>query len=357
MVGVLAGRFKMKFTDRKVVILKDIIDKFVERADPVSSKMIAQDSDFDLSSSTIRKEMAELEEMGYLTHPHTSAGRMPTDKGYRFYVDNVIREEINLDEGTYGRNTGAFEIAVDKDMEIDAILQKSTEMLANFTNYLSMIVAPTIQQSRYKHIELLRFDSGNVLMVLITDTGRVYKRSAPVDAKYTELDLQAAANIMNLQLRDKNIIDISSGDIRIQKSDPSLILLINKVIEMIRECIKDNLQYNKIFVYGTSVILQHPEFIELKKIHNVLRVIENECLLMKLLLDFSDESGFVVKIGSELFEEGTQDLSLIASRYKIYGSSSGAIGVLGPKRMDYCKVIKSLNLFRKGLTEIFSSRA
>jgi len=347
----------MKITERKAIILKDIIDKFVEKADPVSSKMIAQGSVFDLSSSTIRKEMAELEGMGYLTHPHTSAGRTPTDKGYRFYVDNVIREEINIDAGTYGRDSGTFEIAVDKDMEFDAILQKSTEMLANFTNYLSMIVAPTIQQSRYKHIELLRFNSGNVLMVLITDSGRVYKKSAPMDVKYTELDLRAAANIMNSQLRDKNIADIDSGDVKIQKSDPSLILLINRVIGMIRGCIKENLQYNKIFIHGASVILQYPEFIELKKIHNVLRVIENECLLMKLLLDFSDESGFMVKIGSELFEEETQDLSLIASRYKIHGNSSGAIGVLGPKRMDYCKVIKSLNLFRKGLTEIFSSRA
>ncbi len=351
----------MKFTERKVGILREVIDKFVAKADPVSSKRIAQGSEFDLSSSTIRKEMAELEEMGYLTHPHTSAGRMPTDRGYRFYVDNVIREEIreelNMNMAADGRESGAFEIAVDKDMEIETILQKSTEMLARFTNYLSMIVAPTIQQSKYKHIELLKFNSGNILMVLITNTGRVYKRSTPMGGKYTDLDLQAAVNIMNLQLRDKNIVDINADDIKIQKSEPYLILLINKVVEMIKECIKENLQYNKIFIHGASVILQHPEFIELKKIHNILRVIENEYLLMKLLLDFSDDSGFVVKIGSELFEEGTQDLSLVASRYKIYGSSTGAIGVLGPKRMDYCRVIRSLNLFRRGLTEIFNSRA
>ncbi|MEA2015281.1 MAG: heat-inducible transcriptional repressor HrcA [Actinomycetota bacterium] len=347
----------MKFTERKIGILKEVINKFVAKADPVSSKRIARDSEFDLSSSTIRKEMAELENMGYLTHPHTSAGRMPTDKGYRFYVDNVIREELNANIEDGNESDDNFKIAVDRDMGIETILQKSTEMLSSFTNYLSMIVAPTIQQSKYKHIEILKFNSENILMVLITDTGRVYKRSTPMGGKYTELDLQAAANIMNLQLRDKNIVDINAGDIEVQKGDPYLILLINKVIDMIKGCIRENLQYNKIFVHGTSVILQHPEFIELKKIHNILRVIENECLLMRLLLDFSDDSGFVVKIGSELFEEGTQDLSLIASRYKIYGSSTGAIGVLGPKRMDYYRVIKSLNLFRKGLTEIFNSRA
>ncbi len=352
----------MKFTERKIGILKEVVDRFIARADPVSSKNIAQDSEFDLSSATIRKEMAELEAMGYLTHPHTSAGRMPTDKGYRFYVDKVIKEELNVNTGADDKNGGtldssALDIAIDKDMEIETILQKSAEMLARFTSYLSMIVAPTIQQSRYKHIELLKFHGGNILMVLITDTGRVYKRSAPLGGKYTDLDLQAAANIMNLQLRDKSIVDIDMEDIKILKGDSYLILLINKVVELIKECIKENFQYNKIFIYGTSVILQQPEFIDLKKIQNILRVIEDEYLLMKLLLDFSGDSDFVVKIGSELFEEGTEDLSLIASKYKIYGNSAGAIGVLGPKRMDYCRVIKSLNLFRKSLTEIFNSRA
>lgn len=346
----------MKFTGRKIEILKEVVDSFIERADPVSSKKIAQNLELEISSATIRKEMAELEKMGYLTHPHTSAGRMPTDKGYRFYVDNVIKEELMQASGD-DSGTSAIDITIDRDMEIEAILQRSAEVLAGFTNYLSMIVAPTIQQSKYKHLELLKFHGENILMVLITDTGRVYKRSTAPGGKYTDLDLQAATNIVNLQLRDKNIIDISIEDIKLQKGDSNLVLLINRVIDLIKECIKENLQYNRIFIHGASVIMQYPEFIDLKKIHNILKVIENEYLLMKLLLDFSSDSDFVVKIGSELFEEGIEDLSLIASRYKIYGESTGAIGVLGPKRMNYSRVIKSLNVFRKGLTEIFNSRA
>jgi heat-inducible transcriptional repressor len=347
----------MKFTERKINILKEVVSRFIENADPVSSKKIAQDSEFDLSPATIRKEMAELEEMGYLTHPHTSAGRMPTDKGYRFYVDNVIREELSLKTNFYAGKSNALRVVVDKDMEIETILQRSVEMLAKFTNYLSMIVTPTIKQSKYKHIELLKFRGDNILMVLITDAGRVYKRSAVLEGKYTELDLQAAANIMNMQLRNKNIIDATAEDIEIQNSDSNLILLINKVIEMIKECVRENFQYNKIFIHGASVILQQPDFIDLKKIQNILRVIENEYLLMKLLLDFSGDSDFMVRIGSELFEEGTGDLSLIASRYRITDNSAGTIGVLGPKRMDYSRVIKSLNIFRKNLADIFNSRA
>lgn len=346
----------MKFTERKMEILKEVIDRFIAKADPISSRNIAQGSEFDLSSATIRKEMAELEVMGYLTHPHTSAGRTPTDKGYRFYVDNVIKEELDLSADD-GESSPGLDITISKDMEIETILQKSAEVLAKFTNYLSMIVAPTIQQSKFKHIELLKFHGGNLLMVLITDTGRVYKRSFVLRGKYTDLDLQGVTNILNSQLRDKNIIDIGIEDIKIQKGDSYLILLVNKIIEMIKECIKEDFHYNRIFIHGTSVILKQPEFIDLKKIQNILRVIENEYLLIKLLMDFSRDKDFIVKIGSELFEEGTEDLSLIASKYKIYGNSTGAIGVLGPKRMDYGRVIRNLNLFRKNLTEIFNSRA
>ena len=346
----------MEFTGRKIEILKEVIGRFIAKADPVSSKRIAQDSEFDLSSATIRKEMAELEEMGYLTHPHTSAGRTPTDKGYRFYVDNVIKEqlEFNTDDN---KGELTFDMAIGKDMEIEMILQRSAEMLARFTSYLSLVVAPTIQQSRFKHIELLKFHGGNLLMVLITDTGRVYKRNSILTGKYTELDLQGAANVLNVQLRDKIITDIDMEDVKIHKGDSYLILLVNKIIELIKDCIKEDFQHNRIFMHGASVILQQPEFIDLKKIQNVLKVIENEYLLMKLLSDFSRDREFVVKIGTELFEEGTEDLSLIASKYKIYGNSTGAIGILGPKRMDYSRVIRNLDLFRKNLTEIFSSKA
>ena len=162
-------------------------------------------------------------------------------------------------------------MAIGKDMEIEIILQRSAEMLTRFTNYLSMVVAPTIQQSRFKHIELLKFHGGNLLMVLITDTGRVYKRSSVLGGGYTDLDLQAATNILNLQLRDKNIVDIGIEDIKIQKGDSYLILLVNKIIDLIKECIKENFQYNRIFIHGASLILQQPEFIDLKKIQNVLQ--------------------------------------------------------------------------------------
>ncbi len=346
----------MAITERKKVILRKVIASFISKAEPVSSERIAEGSGLNLSSATIRKEMAGLEDMGYLTHPHTSAGRIPTDRGYRFFVDNLLSEDQH--EGIIGKaELPDINLHINREMEIEAVLQKSSEMLAGFTNYLSMIVAPAIYQSKFKHIEILKFEGANFLMVLITDTGRVYKKNFMLEGDYTDLDMQAVVNTLNSQFRDKNIIDIDIDQVKIAKGDSYLVFMINKIIENIKSCVEENLLDSRIFVHGTSVILQQPEFIDLKKIQAIIRVVENEYLLMKLLLDFSKDKDFMIKIGSELFMDGTSDLSLIASRYKIFGNSTGSIGILGPKRMDYRKVIDILNLFRKNLADIFGSRA
>lgn len=346
----------MAITERKKVILRQVIASFISEAEPVSSERIAAGSGLNLSSATIRKEMADLEEMGYLTHPHTSAGRIPTDMGYRFFVDNLLSDD-RLEGITRKTELPDINFHFNKEMELEAVLQKSSEMLAGFTNYLSMIVAPAIYQSKFKHIELLKFEGENFLMVLITDTGRVYKKRFTLEGDYTELDLQAVLNTLNSQFRDKNIIDIDIDQVKISEGDSYLIFMINRIIGNIKSCVEENMLDSRIFVHGTSVILQHPEFIDLKKIQDIISVVENEYLLMKVLLDFSKDKDFMIKIGSELFMDGTNDLSLIASRYKIFGNSTGSIGILGPKRMDYRKVIDILNLFRKNLVDIFGSRA
>ena len=242
---------------------------------------------------------------------------------------------------------------ISRGMEIENVLKQSVEMLARITNYLSMIVAPSIFQSRFKHLELLKFDGEDYLMVLITNTGRVYKRNFTIEGKYNELDLQSAAGVINSRLRDKSFADISALDLKEFGADSHLILLINRVMDMIRDCMEESLQYNRVFIHGTSVIMQQPEFIDIKNIHQILNFVENEYLLMKILMDFADDKRFMVKIGAELFSGGSNNLSLIASRYQIKGNASGTIGILGPKRMDYSRVINILDLFRKNLSDVF----
>jgi heat-inducible transcriptional repressor len=160
-----------------------------------------------LSSATIRKEMAELEEMGYLMHPYVSAGRIPSDKGYRFFVDNFIKDSNKMDIHSV-EDISSIDIKVEKDMELETILQLSSQQLAKITNYLAMIVAPAIYQSKFKHIEVLKFYDNNFLLVLITDTGRVFKGSFTIEGVYNSLDLQSVSNILNSHFRDKNIASI-----------------------------------------------------------------------------------------------------------------------------------------------------
>ena len=345
----------VKLSERKKEILREVIARFVESAEPVSSQNIVENSSIALSSATIRKEMAELEDMGLLTHPHTSAGRIPSDSGYRFFVDNFIKGAAGLKKFEE-KNLPQIKFDTEKDMEIETILQKSSEQLSKITSYLSMVMAPAMHHSRFRHIEILKLNSSNLLIVLITDSGRVYKRNLIIESIYNSIDFQSVSNLMNQQLRDMSISDIEFKNLKVTESNAYLIPLIKKILDVIRNCFQDTMVYNRIFISGTSSVINHPDFIDLKKIQKILSIIENEYLLMNIMLDFQDEPGqeVIIKIGSEIFEEGTDDLSLVASKYRIYEHSTGTIGILGPKRMDYFKVINIISSFVKNLKTVLS---
>jgi heat-inducible transcriptional repressor len=346
----------MELTNRKKEILREVVARFIENAEPVSSQTVVENSGFKLSSATIRREMAELEELGYLTHPYTSAGRVPSDKGYKFFVDNFVQGFSGI-KITEKNDVSGIKLDLDRDMGIESILQESSLQLARMTSYLSLIMAPALNQSRFRHLELLKFHGNDILMVLITDTGRVFKKNFTVEGAYNNLDFQSISNILNSQLRDKNISDISFERIKISDQDAYLIPLIKNIMKMLKDCAREMVFHNRIFIHGASLVINQPDFIDIKKVHNILKIIENKYLLMDLLLKFSSSEDLIIKIGSEIFEEGPDDLSLVASKYRIYENSTGAVGVLGPKRMDYYKVIGIINAFAEKLRDIFSTNA
>ncbi|MCE5329619.1 heat-inducible transcriptional repressor HrcA [bacterium] len=346
----------MKFTSRKKEILKQVILNFIEKAEPVSSQVLVENLKNEISSATIRNEMADLEEMGYLSHPHTSAGRIPTDSGYRYYIDNVIfgEEKSKINEQN---QIMPLNLPVSREMDLDTILRLSTETLSKFTNYLSMIVAPEINQSKFRHIEILKFEGSEYLFVLITDSGRVYKEKFSIEGDYNDLDLQRVTNILNSQARNKLIHEISlKNTVKINENDKYLVFLINKIVDLIRGCEENLNSYNRIFIRGTFSILKDPEFVDFSKVKKIVEILENEYLLMNIMLNYSGKDGINVKIGSEIYGDETDDLSLIASKYKIKGSSQGSIGVLGPKRMNYLKVISILSSFSDSLSNILNYR-
>ncbi len=345
-------------TERKREILKEVVLKFIDTGEPVSSQNIVANTNLGLSSATIRKEMAELEKLGYLSHPYASAGRIPSDKGYRFFVDNYINKNLSLNSKSSNEvllsSKKDISKEINKDMEFEVILKKSSEQLAKMTSYLSMIVAPTIYNSKFRHLEVIELGRGIFLLVLIIDTGRVFKRNLFFEGNYNSLDLQSAANILNLNFKNKNLSEVVNLNLKIPDFDSYLIPVIKKIIDTIKKIIDEALVYNNVYIHGASSILNLPDFLDIKKVHEVIKLIENEYMLVDLLLNISEDDSFIIKIGSEICDEGASDLSLVASRYKIYNQSTGTIGVLGPKRMNYFKVVQVIRAFIENFKEIFS---
>ncbi len=348
----------MRINQRKKEILKSIIDSFIDKAEPVSSSYIAENIKTNLSSATIRKEMSELEEMGFLSHPHTSAGRIPTDQGYRYYVDNFVLEEQLLKTGSGGQKL-PMNIPVDKNMDLEKILILATELLFKFTNYLSMIVAPEINRNRFRHVEIINFGSDNRYMfILITDSGRVMKASFEIEGEYNDLDLQRIRNILNTELRNRYIHEINENlKIKILENESSLLFMIKKILKIIKSFEDNTNYYNRIFIRGALSILKDPEFIDFNKVKNIIGLLENDYLLMEILENYSRDEEINVRIGSEIHGQDTCDLSLVSAKYCYDGNSIGSIGIIGPKRMDYFKVINTLSIFRTNLTDVLNPKS
>ena len=190
----------------------------------------------------------------------------------------------------------------------------------------------------------------------IAGNERVFKRNLYFEGSLNDIDIQKMTNIMNSQLRDRTIGEVKFEDLCLPDGEAYLFLPVSKVIEIIKSCVKEELAYNRVFVHGASAVLNQPEFIDMRKVRGILDIIEDESLLAGILMKILEGDRFIIKIGSEISEEGTEDLSLVASKYEISSSSSGAVGILGPKRMDYLKVVATVNMFIRDLKEIFSKR-
>jgi heat-inducible transcriptional repressor len=258
-----------------------------------------------------------------------------------------------------GNQALPIKIPVEKDMDIDEILIIATELLFKFTNYLSMIITPEINKNKFRHIEIISFGGENGYMfILITDSGRVMKASFKIEGEYNDLDLQRVRNILNTELKDKYIHEINENvDIKIHENEGSLLFMIKKILRIIKSFEENTSYYNRIFVRGALSILKDPEFIDFNKVKNIVGLLENDYLLMEILQNYSKDENINVRIGSEIYGKDTNDLSLISTRYRYYGNSIGSIGIIGPKRMDYLKIITILQSFKENLTNILNLKS
>jgi heat-inducible transcriptional repressor len=340
----------VKLDERKARILNIIITHYVRTAEPVSSQVLVEKYGFELSSATIRNEMAQLEAMGLLYHPHTSSGRIPTDLGYRFFVNNI--KTTSSDASGYFHVISSIYLRCGR--EIERILKDIVELLASSTNSMSIVIAPSIKSYVLKHVEVLSVDEERTMLVLITTSGDVLKKQFNRSRIFNALDLQRATNILNAAFNGLEISMVRKTDLHISESDYGLLPLVNQLMSEVSECVGD-FEEKRIFTHVASEIFKEPEFDDLKKIRSLLEILEQKYYLMNIVDRKISRSEVLVKIGQENEITEMQNLSFVATHFNYRGFPTGAIGVIGPKRMDYPRVISAIKYVGQSLSDYLSS--
>lgn len=339
----------MELDDRKRKILQAIIKTYLETGEPVGSRTISKYTDLNLSSATIRNEMSDLEEMGYIIQPHTSAGRIPSDKGYRFYVDQLMSDKIEeINE--------MKELLIDKTDKIETMLQQVAKVLAVNTNYASMVTKPKYKHRTMKFIQLTEVDDNHMLAVIVIEgnivKNRILDLVEPVDKEIVlKLNIILNTFLQGLDLTEINIALIQ----KIKQQAGPYGDLINQIMDSIAQAIneEDDVQ---IFTSGATNILKYPELSDREKATELLYTFEEKKQLTELITDKMDDEeqrGIQVYIGDETPVKSMKDCSVVTATYEISEGVYGKIGIVGPKRMDYEKVVSTLQSLMNQLDDIF----
>jgi len=323
-------------SERKKRILQAVVSGYILTADPVGSRTIARTCRIGLSSATIRNEMADLEDMGYLSQPHTSAGRIPSQKGYRYYVDYLMPPgEIKEEEASAIDRS----MNIDKMREIEQIIVNASRVLSSATNHTALIMGPQYKKSTFRQMRILPLDDKKGLVVLVTDTGFIKNKVIDLHQTLSPSELQQVVSYLNQKLYGLTIDQVTTSLINELKRDLFRRMeLLEQAFILLEESLKEEQQV-RVFLGGTTNILNQPEFKNVDKIKRMLALFEQETLLFNILEKNISEEGVTVRIGDENLVEEIQECALITAAYKINNKTLGTVGVLGPTRMNYARII------------------
>ncbi|GAB2458239.1 HrcA family transcriptional regulator [Jatrophihabitans fulvus] len=318
----------MGVEDRKLQVLRAIVSDFIATNEPVGSKALVDRHNLGVSSATIRNDMAALEEEGLIAQPHTSAGRVPTDAGYRMFVDRIA--EIKPLSGAEKRAIRTF---LDGAVDLDDVLHRAVRALAQLTRNVAVVQYPTLSRSRVRHLELVTISSTRLMLVLITDTGRVEQRMVELPVPVAENDVYELRGTLNQRLRDRPLSETAEiiGELPQQVAEPlrgMLTTLASVLLEVLVEPSNERLVLG-----GTSNLSQ--QTLDFPAIRPVLEALEEQVVLLRLLDSSISSPDVIVRIGNETLHEGLASAAVVSSGYGVHGAAVGAVGVLGPRRMDY----------------------
>ena len=341
-----------KLDERKLKILQAIIRNYLETGEPVGSRTISKYTDLNLSSATIRNEMADLEELGYIIQPHTSAGRIPSDKGYRLYVDMMLEDKVQEVESM--RN-----VLIEKTDKVENLLKQVVKLLAVNTNYATMITTPQYRSRKVKFIQLTEVDDSQVLAVIVLE-GNIVKNKMIYTAEPLDKEIILKLNIvMNTFLQGLDMSEINLSLIRKMKEQAAGYgNIVSDILDAVAQAISEEDDI-EIYTSGATNILKYPELSDKSKASELLSAFEEKNQLSELVtLPENGETsrGIQVYIGSETPVESMKDCSVVTATYEIEEGVYGKIGIVGPKRMDYEKVVSTLKTLMVQLDEIFKKK-
>ena len=345
----------MKHVDleqRRKKILCAIVDSYIETAMPVGSRAISQRFRMSVSPATIRNVMADLEEMGLITHPHTSAGRIPTDKGYRFYVDCLLEpKRLTKEEEALINKLLAREFK-----DFDSLMQASSKAISLITNVAGMVLTPRFKRSVFKHIEFISVDSSRILTVLITNSGIVKSSMSDLEDEISRTDLLRIAEFLNQELGGMFLGDIKNYlTRRLLEQRDSFYNFLKKAMHIMSLPGLFRTE-DKIYFEGTSSLMACPEFRDISRMRLFMRLFEEKREILNLFNEDMESEGIKVHIGKENICKDIQHYSVVTCNYKIDNRTIGALGAIGPTRMEYGKVMSAVTylseVLGKALEEI-----
>jgi heat-inducible transcriptional repressor len=338
---------ELMLDERKRLILQAIIDDYISTAEPIGSRTIARKYDLGISPATIRNEMADLELLGYLEQPHTSSGRIPSVKGYRFYVDCLLAppqisdRDIAIIDSWYHT----------KARRIEEVFQETVKIMSRMTKNVSMVLAPNVSQCTFRYVQFLPLDEQRSIVVIVTDTGLLENKIIEIPEGLTHEDLARVANAINSRVGGLAVERITATVLEdIQKDILPNPQVYERAIKLLRQVLTVE-KNEKVYLGGTTQMLNQPEFRDVDKIKGLLSMLEEDRLLCDIL-HMSDSDGIIVTIGQENKYSGIHDCSVVQATYRIDGQVVGSVAVLGPTRMEYGKTMSVLKFMQRHLGDI-----
>ncbi len=341
----------MDLDERNRQVLQAVIDSYIASGMPIGSNVLVKRYDFGVSSATLRNIMAELEELGFLTHPHTSAGRIPTDQGYRYYIDSLISIEQEAEElDDQLRQTPALH-----GEDLNQLMEEASRFLAALSRCAGVVVAPSEPDAKYRHIEFLRLRGRQVLIIFVTESGIVLNKLIELDDHILQQDLNRFSAYLDEELEHLTLSEIRERLIEKMREEK---ILFSQLMDETYRASRDvqERDSDKVYIGGASQILESPEFASVERMRSLFKAFEDKYKLLKLLNRSVAAHGIKVFIGSEnpFFE--MQGCSMVVSSYRTGANVVGTLGVIGPTRMHYKQVIQVVDYTAKLLTKLLDER-